>query len=356
MNGAEEASGFGQSTENPLLRKGTRMDTTKTGVETTDCAGLCTGQSDEPEAQPHDSRFDLTGKTFGKLTALRCVDGTRSRGVWECRCACGKMKNVKYHSLTQGDTTSCGCSRAQMKDLTGQRFGRLTAMENTGEKKGSCYVWRCMCDCGRETLATSTSLLKGDTRSCGCMREEAKRNTYQNIQGRRFGRLVALEPMNKRRGGSVVWKCQCDCGNMSEHSSNALMTGAVKSCGCLKKENDSLKKSLHYIDGTCVEFLENMGKLRCDNTSGYPGLKYVRGKWTVRITFKGKTYTLGTYADKEEAIRVRKRGEQAIFGEFLDWYYAEFPDKKTSRRKRDEAAAEKDSVNDTAEVRETRDK
>ena len=82
----------------------------------------------------------------------------------------------------------------------------------------------------------------------------------------------------------------------------------------------------------------------------------MRGKWTVRITFKGKPYTLGTYADKEAAIRVRKRGEQAIFGEFLDWYYAEFPDKKTSRRKRDEAAAEKDSVNDTAEVRETRDK
>ena len=46
------------------------------------------------------------------------------------------MKNVKYHSLTQGDTTSCGCSRAEIKDLTGQRFGRLTAMENTGEKKG----------------------------------------------------------------------------------------------------------------------------------------------------------------------------------------------------------------------------
>ena len=81
----------------------------------------------------------------------------------------------------------------------------------------------------------------------------------------------------------------------------------------------------------------------------------MRGKWTVRITFKGKTYTLGTYADKEEAIRVRKRGEQAIFGEFLDWYYAEFPDKKTHRRKREEAAAEKDSVNAAAEASETKD-
>ncbi len=284
----------------------------------------------------NNDRFDLTGRTFGKLTAMQCVEGSRSKGVWECRCDCGRMKRVSYHSLVQGGSKSCGCSRAQAsaKDLTGQRFGRLVALERTGEKKGSNLVWRCRCDCGRETTATSNSLLQGNTRSCGCLQEESKRAAYRDIAGQRFGRLVALEPLKKRSGGSVVWKCRCDCGQENEYPVKTLLEGKAQSCGCLKRENDVLQNKLHYIDGTCVEFLENMGRLRSDNTSGYPGLKLVRGKWQARITFKKKTYYLGVYADKEEAIRIRKLAEEKIFGEFLDWYNTEFPDRPTLSQQR----------------------
>lgn len=286
-----------------------------------------------------DDRFDLTGRTFGMLTAQRCVEGQRSRAVWECRCECGKVKRASYHSLTQGQAKSCGCTRARAKDLTGRRFGRLTAVERTGEKKGSNYVWRCCCDCGGEALVPASLLLKGNTRSCGCLREENRR-AGTDLTGQRFGRLVAVEPVQQRSGGSVVWKCLCDCGREKEYAAKTLTSGRALSCGCLKRENDSLQKSLHYIDGTCVEFLENMGSVKSDNTSGYRGLRAVRGKWQVRITFKKKTYYLGTYADKEEAIRVRKRAEQAMFGEFLDWYAAEFPDRPTLKQRR---KAEKES-------------
>lgn len=217
-----------------------------------------------------EKKYDLTGRMFGRLTAVRCVDGQQSKAVWECRCECGNVKQMNYHNLTQGCTKSCGCSRsaAQTKDLTGQRFGRLAALENTGQKKGSCFLWRCRCDCGRESV----------------------------------------------------------------HSVNALQGGRVNSCGCLKRENDALKRSLHYVDNTCIEFIEDTKKLRSDNTSGCRGLKLVRGKWQARIGFKKKSYYLGQYSDKEEAIRVRRQAEEAVYGEFLDWYAEQFPERKTRKQ------------------------
>ena len=294
-------------------------------------------------------RFDLTGRTFGKLTAMQCVEGSRSRGVWECRCECGNTKRVSYHNLVHDCTKSCGCSRGQSKakELAGQQFGRLTAIERTGEKKGTSFVWLCRCECGREARVSSSSLLSGKTRSCGCLSDESKRSAYRDIAGLRFGRLEAVEPVKKRSGGSVMWKCRCDCGQEKEYPIKTLLDGKALSCGCLKTENDALQRTLHYIDGTCVEFIENMGKLRKNNTSGYPGLKLVRGKWEARITFKKHVYYLGTYEDKAEAIRVRKEAEQRVFGEFLDWYYAEFPDKPT-RRQRKKTAGEGNTDDGTA--------
>ncbi len=281
-------------------------------------------------------RFDLTDRVFGRLTALECVEGKRSKGIWECRCECGAVKRISYHTLTQGLSKSCGCARRQAdaERLSGQKFGRLTAIERTNEKKGTNFIWRCRCDCGREIRVSANLLLNGSTKSCGCLRMEGKNANYRDFAGQRFGRLVAIEPIQQRSGGSVMWKCRCDCGRESIHASKTLISGRTQSCGCLKRANNVLQEKLHYINGTCVEFLENTEERRRDNTSGCRGLKKMRGKWQVCITFKKRTYYLGTYADKEEAIRIRRRAEQAVFGKFLDWYNAEFSNKPTLRQQR----------------------
>lgn len=57
------------------------------------------------------------------------------------------------------------------KDLTGQRFGRLVAVEATAERRNAKLVWRCRCDCGQIVCIVSTSLGR-QTRSCGCLRAE----------------------------------------------------------------------------------------------------------------------------------------------------------------------------------------
>lgn len=63
-------------------------------------------------------------------------------------------------------------------DLTGRRFGRITVLEYTGEATSSRRsIWRCRCDCGTVFETSSDSLIRGCTRSCGCLRKEnARRN------------------------------------------------------------------------------------------------------------------------------------------------------------------------------------
>lgn len=59
-------------------------------------------------------------------------------------------------------------------DITGERYGRLVAMQHIGFRWGKA-LWSCMCDCGRATEATSNDLRTGTKRSCGCLRAESAR-------------------------------------------------------------------------------------------------------------------------------------------------------------------------------------
>jgi hypothetical protein len=53
-------------------------------------------------------------------------------------------------------------------NLTGQRFGNLTVLEFSHKNSsGNCY-WKCLCDCGKESLKVGTRLSTGHTTSCGC--------------------------------------------------------------------------------------------------------------------------------------------------------------------------------------------
>lgn len=58
-----------------------------------------------------------------------------------------------------------------------------------------------------------------------------------DIEGMRFGRLIAIKPTDKRSGnGGIIWECKCDCGTIKEVHGTSLKSGASKSCGCLLKE------------------------------------------------------------------------------------------------------------------------
>lgn len=112
---------------------------------------------------------DLTGQTFGELTALVATN-QRYFGnvVWKCKCSCGKEYYAASNALTSGQVTSCGHLRGAK--LSGRRFGRLVVIKAQKQRKNNGIVWLCKCDCGGVTLSYSAELLAGSKKSCGCLR------------------------------------------------------------------------------------------------------------------------------------------------------------------------------------------
>ena len=120
---------------------------------------------------------DLTGQKFGKLTVLYRYYQNNKNGSsqWVCECECGIIKVILGASLTRKTrpTRSCGCqtyenaSKANINDLTGQKFGKLTVIEDTKKRKNHRVIWLCRCECGREVERIGDSLVQGDTKSCG---------------------------------------------------------------------------------------------------------------------------------------------------------------------------------------------
>ena len=60
---------------------------------------------------------------------------------------------------------------------------------------------------------------------------------FIDLTGKRFGRITAIMPLQKRtRNGGVVWQCRCDCGKEFQTTANALRTNMTTSCGCKRIE------------------------------------------------------------------------------------------------------------------------
>ena len=120
-------------------------------------------------------KLDLAGQRFGQLTVLRRGENIGRDTAWVCRCDCGREALVRTCYLRRGKTHSCGCADSEGRlagtrrlDLTGQRFGKLVAVEPLAREPGHSSKWRCVCDCGGECAATVANLRNGHSRSCGC--------------------------------------------------------------------------------------------------------------------------------------------------------------------------------------------
>lgn len=104
---------------------------------------------------------------------------------------------------------------------------------------------------------------------------------FRDLAGRTFGRLTVLSETDKRTNhGTVIWNCQCSCGNRKEVSSGLLLTGHTQSCGCLAKDNHPIKHgfsvrkngSPHKLYGVWCGMIQ-----RCTNPN-HPAWDYYGGK------------------------------------------------------------------------------
>ena len=85
-----------------------------------------------------------------------------------------------------------------IKDLTGQKFGRLKVIGFAGRDKNGNALWRCRCSCGNEKTVHRRHLLCGYTKSCGCLRRD-----LQIAKGRIYkvgGEYCTLKEAAKKTG------------------------------------------------------------------------------------------------------------------------------------------------------------
>ncbi|MCL2322076.1 MAG: hypothetical protein FWC47_08235 [Oscillospiraceae bacterium] len=113
-------------------------------------------------------QIDLTGQKFEQLTVIKPTSKRKNKyTVWECRCDCGNIIEVDTQRLKTGYAKSCGCIVAKpRKDITGQKFGRLTVISHAAELRNNEHtVWICKCDCGNIVKVNISQLTSGNTKS-----------------------------------------------------------------------------------------------------------------------------------------------------------------------------------------------
>ena len=215
------------------------------------------------------------GLWMGKATiavGFRCCElevasptAQRKNGyiVWRCRCSCGGEILLDTRALQRGTITDCGCRtkvKSGQRDITGQRFGLLTAQYplQTRDASGS-MVWHCTCDCGGAADVPLHQLTSGCRKSCGCLSHPPRKDYV----GRRFSKLLVIGYAGKQNG-QHLWRCRCDCGNETVVRQTNLQSGKTKSCGCLQASQ--ILENLKLCDGTSVAILEADRKSACAAT------------------------------------------------------------------------------------------
>lgn len=249
-----------------------------------------------------------------------------------------------------------GCSairfnRGKAKDIAGMTFGFLTALEPASKRDRKDVVWLCRCKCGKEVELPATRLLCGNTKSCGCLQAEhlQRANKYIEHTSLRQSLKECVESTRSASGytgviakrgkwqARITYKGECYYLGVYSNIEDAIKARArgkelvkADALGLLdfyteihksepvlpskdevsKIDVPPLPKRINDRPGTAAK--------RSDNTSGYTGVFFRKGKWEARISHKGVLQSLGRFDTKEQAVAARKAAEKQLFGEHND--------------------------------------
>lgn len=150
-------------------------------------------------------------------------------------------------------------------NLLGDKYNRLTVIEQTEKRKNRKIVWKCQCDCGNIVEVASDALRGGRVKSCGCLKKEimqgnhfAKGNAPKDITNQKFGHLTAIKRLDRPEGqNSYNWLCQCDCGNIDIIELTALTTNRRIDCNeCKNKRTASTGEAIimNLLNQASIQF------------------------------------------------------------------------------------------------------
>lgn len=155
-------------------------------------------------------------------------------------------------------------------ELTGQKFNRLTVKRFHSSNKHNKACWLCICDCGNELIVSTGDLKRGHTKSCGCLNKECPIK-FVDMKGQTFERLTAIK-FDRLENGHTYWLCRCICGNEISTSNFLLLRGHTRSCGCLQIERTVKASTTHGMTHTKFHLTWKSMRARClrKTDTGYP--------------------------------------------------------------------------------------
>lgn len=196
-------------------------------------------------------------------------------------------------------------------DRVGQRFGKLTVIESAGRNTLKKVLWKCKCDCGKESIVVAGSLVTGNTTSCGCVIPNFKHGGWKKSSYNTWRAMIrrCTNPLDKdyKRYGAVGITV---CPEWMDYTTFAADMGEPEGSQTL----DRIDPYKGYNKGNCrwasVTVQNRNVRVRRASKSGYVGVHYRAGKWYAEITLRKRKFYSKACATAEEAAQARKELEK----------------------------------------------
>jgi hypothetical protein len=210
------------------------------------------------------SRYiDLTGRSFGKLTAKYIVEkeGADGQKYWFCECECGGSGTYRSDVLRKRGTKDCGC--INRIELAGKKFGKLTVIEDKRVGRRGVRFWKCSCDCGKDMtkLVSTRQLQIGHITSCGCAQnpEGSYHPSFGGYEGIYGGFWNQIKDGASKRGWSFYINIKDAWDLFERQGRKCALTGLLLSMGKKSRVNpESTTASLDRIDSSKPYTLDNV--------------------------------------------------------------------------------------------------
>ena len=184
-----------------------------------------------------------------------------------------------------------------LRDLTGMRFGKLTAVERDSSIRAGRTFWICQCDCGEIVSVRSNGLLTGNTQSCGCTRRDklVARNKSNSTHGaKRNGeveRLYSIWESMKRR-----------CYSQSHEGYKYYGARGIVVCDEWKNDYESFKKwslSNGYNKSLTIDRINADGNYCPENCRWTSAKEQANNRRNNRVVeYDGERFTIAQLSEK----------------------------------------------------------
>lgn len=216
---------------------------------------------------------DIAGQRIGNMVAESATlqKSPSQAALWVFRCDCGGTAVMVPAQLRSLKNQNCGCSKPWLAqtgkhmDITGNRYGKLVAVERSPNSPGGRVKWLFKCDCGGTISRRPDGLKPIGPFNCGCSKSTPRPWAISDISGQRFGMLVAISQDGFSTCRDAKWLCMCDCGREKVTVGSYLKAGKVKSCGCFKSEFMKEAMETHGMSNTRIYHVWSNMIARCNN-------------------------------------------------------------------------------------------